>query len=706
MVMVAVKTQLKKSLSGSKQTAKISVVQEPKKTHQLTYVDLFSGAGGLSLGFEKAGFQNLFSIDNDPTFCETYRQNFPHHSLLEQNIEQLDTKTIHNLVKGRTVTVVVGGPPCQGFSMAGNIGRRFLDDPRNHLFRDFARVVGIIQPEYFVMENVARLYTHNKGKTRQEIIDAMEAVGYHVECRVVNAADFGVAQVRSRVLFIGRRKEGQILFPEPQEKERKTVKQAIGDLPKLAAGEMSSLPNHIAMNHSAQMLEKMRYVKDGGTRVQIPAQLRPLSGDVRKYIRYDSKKPSVCVTGDMRKVFHYKQNRALTVRELARLQSFPDSFVFYGKAISQQQQVGNAVPPLLAQSIAQTVKKMKTSKVNQPLQSTYLEKALPKINFIGNKEKLAEWICNQFPSDATSVFDAFSGGSSVSYQAKKLGLQVYSNDILKINYLLSKALIENKKETLSEKDVATIFSGKPQKGFMYKHYANVFFWPEECMELDLYRKNIGTLPTSNKQALALVLLRRAMIRKMPYSRFDIDWKKIKQLRDENYSYQKYGRKRAYHNKSFKYHFLHNLEAYNQAVFDNGRANRAFNDDVFKLLGKVKADVIYLDPPYTGTMNNYFGFYGALDNFTLSKVTKPFANNFIDKNSSIEVFDKLFANLKNYRYWYLSYNNSSFPTKEQLMELLKKYSSRIQVLEKPHSYKLTGKNNKTKNTEYLFIVENF
>ena len=124
-----------------------------------------------------------------------------------------------------------------------------------------------------------------------------------------------------------------------------------------------------------------------------------------------------------------------------------------------------------------------------------------------------------------------------------------------------------------------------------------------------------------------------------------------------------------------------------------------------MLDTVKADVIYLDPPYTGTMNNYFGFYGMLDEYIVSKKLKPFENNFIDKKSSIELFDKLFSKLNNYKYWYLSYNNSSYPTKEQLIELLEKYSSNVKLVEKPHIYKITGKENKKVNLEYLFIIEN-
>jgi adenine-specific DNA-methyltransferase len=329
----------------------------------------------------------------------------------------------------------------------------------------------------------------------------------------------------------------------------------------------------------------------------------------------------------------------------------------------------------------------------------------PKVNFIGNKEKIANWISDFFPKDAESIFDAFSGGGSVGYQSKLKGLKVISNDILKVNYYLSKALIENNTEKLTFDDTQIIFSGEPKKGFMFKNYSNVLFFPEECMELDLYRENIEKLSSDYKKAIAFTLIRRAMIRKMPYSRFTINWGKIVQLRDEEYSYQKYKRKRAYHNQSFKTHFLENWDEYNNAIFDNNQANISYNDDIFNLLEKVKADIIYLDPPYTGTMNNYFGFYGMADEYIASEKIEPFKNNFIDKKTSVELFDQLFSNLQNYKYWMLSYNNSSFPSKEQLLEIISKYSDNVQIIEKEHIYKITGKENKKTNTEYLFIAEN-
>lgn len=326
--------------------------------NEVNYIDLFSGAGGMSLGFDQAGFNNVFSVDIEQRFCETYKTNFPKHKLIQKDISTISSDEIKKLIKNQTIDVVIGGPPCQGFSMAGNIGRKFIDDSRNQLFREFARVVEIAKPKYFVMENVARLFTHNKGETKKEIIRLFKKMDYYVDCKVVNTADFGVPQIRNRVLFVGNRISNNIVFPTKTIEFPLTIKDAIDLLPKLKSGEKSKIPNHNAMKHSAQMLEKMKYVTDGGNRTEIPESIRPKSGDVRKYIRYKSSEPAVCVTGDMRKIFHYSQNRALTVRELATLQTFPLDFIFKGSTISQQQQVGNSVPPILAKEIALTIKKM------------------------------------------------------------------------------------------------------------------------------------------------------------------------------------------------------------------------------------------------------------------------------------------------------------------------------------------------------------
>ncbi len=319
------------------------------------YIDLFCGAGGLSLGFEQAGFKNVFAVELNPEFAKTYHRNFPKHKLIVDDIRNIDNDKIKKLIGQDEVDVIIGGPPCQGFSIAGNIGRTFIDDERNRLFKEFVRFVACVQPKMFIMENVAAMATHLKGKTIKTIVESFETAGcgYKVKYEVLNSVNYGVAQERRRIVIAGIRSDmdSDYFYPEKSEKIY-TIKDAIDDLPKLKSGETSDIPNHAAMKHSAQMLEKMGYVKDGGDRMDIPEELRPKSGDIRKYIRYDSTKPSVCVTGDMRKIFHYEQNRALTARELARIQSFPDDFIFEGTSIQIQQQIGNAVPPKLAYQIA------------------------------------------------------------------------------------------------------------------------------------------------------------------------------------------------------------------------------------------------------------------------------------------------------------------------------------------------------------------
>ena len=330
--------------------------------------------------------------------------------------------------------------------------------------------------------------------------------------------------------------------------------------------------------------------------------------------------------------------------------------------------------------------------------------AYPTVNYIGNKEKIVEWISSLIPSDTVTLLDIFAGGSSVGYAAKEKGYEVYSNDILAINYHIADALIENNEETLTKEDIETIFNGEPFEGFMYQNYADKFYFADECKQLDLYRQNIEKLPTAHKKSLALILMRRAMIRKMPYSRFTINWEKIKQLRDEDFSYEHYGRRRAYHNQSFRFHFEDNLKEYNDAVFNNGKSNKAYNLDVYDAIAQIEADVVYMDPPYSGTMNDYFGFYGLLDSYVNGVVAEPFENNFIDKKTIIDQFDKLFASLSKYKYWMLSYNSRSKPNKDELLELLKKYSDNVEVHEMPYAYRVTGKEKKQKDIEYLFIVK--
>ncbi|TQR31296.1 DNA (cytosine-5-)-methyltransferase [Campylobacter sp. MIT 99-7217] len=319
-------------------------------------LDLFSGAGGFSLGFlQEKGFEVKLCIDNNYKLFQTYIKNFPKIRHLNRDITSFSLQDIQGLQERYKFNIIIGGPPCQGFSLAGKIGRKESLDKRNDLFLSYLNFVKIIQPEVFVMENVATLKRHNGGKTLENIETKFKELGYIIKHEILNASDYGIAQNRRRIFIIGTKHKG---FNFPTKNRNKiSIKECIGDLPPLKSGENSKIPNHKAMLHSKQMLEKMSFVKDGLGRECIPEELRPKSGDVRKYIRYKSNEPSITITGDMRKVFHYSQNRALSARELARLQSFPDSFIFYGNSIDIQQQIGNAVPVKLAHLIAKEVKK-------------------------------------------------------------------------------------------------------------------------------------------------------------------------------------------------------------------------------------------------------------------------------------------------------------------------------------------------------------
>jgi DNA (cytosine-5)-methyltransferase 1 len=328
------------------------------------YVDLFAGVGGLSLGFDKAGFNNVFAVEYDKVFAENYALNLKNHNMICKDIKEINETEIKKLVNNRKIDIIIGGPPCQGFSIAGNIGRTFLDDPRNHLFKEFVRFVDIIKPKMFLLENVSAMEKHNNGKTLSSIKEEFERIGYKLKYKVLNTKYYNVPQERRRIVIVGMLNNNNFEFPTESQKLI-TVKEAIGDLPVLESGQSSNVPNHNAMKHSAQMLEKMKYIKDGGNRYDIPIEIRPKSGDARKYIRYNSSKPSICITGDMRKVFHYNQNRALTNRELARLQTFPDDFTFVGNNDKIQQAIGNAVPPNLAYLLALKIKEVLDGKISK-----------------------------------------------------------------------------------------------------------------------------------------------------------------------------------------------------------------------------------------------------------------------------------------------------------------------------------------------------
>ena len=326
----------------------------------------------------------------------------------------------------------------------------------------------------------------------------------------------------------------------------------------------------------------------------------------------------------------------------------------------------------------------------------------PKVNYIGNKEKLADWIIDQMPVGKGTVLDLFAGGCSVSYALKKRGYSVISNDILFANYVIAKALIENNDTKLSQK----VFDKKVSKKNIddlteqFSFLKEYLYYPYEVKELSKIVAIAEKLSGFEKYML-LSLIRRAMIRKLPYSRMNVPWEQIQKLRDEEYSYKKYKRKRSYHNQSFESHICENIEDYNNAVFKKEKC-KAYNCDAFSMAKKIDfVDVVYMDPPYPSTMNNYDAFYGAFDEMFCKKKKHV---DFTQKSNFIDNIEKLIKMLKGKtRYIVISQNTRVQPSPDQIENMLKKYGI-ITIKEKKHNYQVTGKQNKNISKELLFILE--
>lgn len=318
-----------------------------KEAKCLTFVDLFCGCGGMSLGLQTAGMEGLAAVEYDAMACKTYRKNFD-HPVAEGDITLAETKQkLYDIIDGREVDVVCGGFPCQGFSTSG---KRNADDPRNRLFYEFVDVVRRVRPKVVIGENVNGILTMQKGEVVRSIIKEFEALGYTMDVKVLKAADYGVPQLRERVIFIGNRIGAFNWYPEPRlsESQYVSVREAIGDL----VGKSESIELcHVFARHSAEMKARMAVQKEG-------EGLYKNRKDSCRKLLWD--KPSPTVKDNHGNCFvHSVENRSLTAREMARLQSFPDWFDFSEVAIKYQlRQIGNAVPPLMAKAIGEEVKRM------------------------------------------------------------------------------------------------------------------------------------------------------------------------------------------------------------------------------------------------------------------------------------------------------------------------------------------------------------
>ena len=344
-----------------------------------TFIDLFSGCGGMSLGFEKAGFQSLLAIDNWVDALETYKLNNPYTPVLQAD---LMTLAIDEVLKiAARPTMIIGGPPCQGFSISG---KRDPDDPRNILYQSFVNFVDVLRPKYFVMENVPNMASMGGGTILKAAIEEFQALGYTVTSKILLASDFGVPQNRRRLFVVGVAAQTPFDFPAPttaSSESKITTADAISDLSEFSLEDGASYPsdcntsyqkimrarskglwNHQVTNHAEKTIETIALVPDGGNYKNLPEHLQNTRRVNIAWTRYSSMKPSNTIDTGHRHHFHYEFNRIPTVRESARLQSFPDSFIFSNSRTSQYKQVGNAVPPLLAQAIGEQLMRLETRK--------------------------------------------------------------------------------------------------------------------------------------------------------------------------------------------------------------------------------------------------------------------------------------------------------------------------------------------------------
>ena len=348
------------------------------KMDELKIIDLFAGVGGLSLGFEQAGFEILIANEYDQSIAEAYIKNRANSNMVVEDITKLAIPETFGAYKGQA-GLVIGGPPCQGYSQKGQ--RKTIHDPRNFLFKYFVEVVKEVDPQYFVMENVPNLLTAQKGYFKQELEKLFSELGYTINAQVLCAADYGVPQNRHRAFVIGKRGTCKVKMPKIIEK-RTTIWEAISDLAYLKSGEgteaadykkapeteyqqrmrlgSGKLYNHVATNHSAVALERLAMIPPKGGKEFLPPEHITKSIYSGTWERMDEDDISVTITTrfdtpSSGKFTHPYLYRAITVREAARIQSFPDSFHFFGTKTSQMKQVGNAVPPLLAKAVAKAI---------------------------------------------------------------------------------------------------------------------------------------------------------------------------------------------------------------------------------------------------------------------------------------------------------------------------------------------------------------
>ena len=341
-----------------------------------TAVELFSGAGGLGLGLTQAGFEIVLANDNDKNCADSFKKNHKNTHFLRKDIRTIDfKKEIASL--GRPIDLVSGGPPCQGFSTIGSKNKR---DPRNGLFYQFIRAVGEINPKYVLFENVSGFCRLYKGIAHKTLLSKLHSLGYDTCSGLLDASDFGLPQKRTRFAALAwKRSLSPLSLPRSKKfLKRYSLMDAISDLPELRAGESINrykyhplndyqktmrggkkiLTEHNAGNHGEKMKKILGLIPKGGSIEDIPVCLRPKKFFKNTYARLFPHLPSPTITRNFgtpssSRCVHPFQPRALSTREGARLQGFPDSYQFLGTKTAKNLQVGNAVPPILGKVLGE-----------------------------------------------------------------------------------------------------------------------------------------------------------------------------------------------------------------------------------------------------------------------------------------------------------------------------------------------------------------
>ena len=346
-------------------------------------MDLFAGVGGLSYGFSKLPeFEIVAANEIEKDIATAYKLNHPGVTMLTCDINELTEETLAEALKGERIDIVVGGPPCQSYS---TLGKRKLDD-RANLFLQYKRILKILKPKAFVFENVVGILSMDKGKLFKQIQSEFEELGYKLKYKVLNAVDYGVPQQRERVILVGFKEENNFKYPLPTHgeglKPHVTLRQAIGDLPVLKSGQSSSkyayqanndflhfvrdtsqeLTEHSAPKNGKHLIKIMETLKDGQSKNDLPEDMRPKSGYGNTYAKLWWDRPSTTITRNFScpsssRCIHPRDSRAMSIREGARLQSFPDDYQFYGSNGMKRLEIGNAVPPLLSVAIAKQMLK-------------------------------------------------------------------------------------------------------------------------------------------------------------------------------------------------------------------------------------------------------------------------------------------------------------------------------------------------------------